>query len=641
MSDAIQSDEELKRRVLFVPCKDKQALHDWIDLFLDMDIPDSIIDETSNCSPMDMIYETYSHALKNDDPEFSRVLYYASREAMKTLSSSIIECLALLHLGRDCIHLAAILAQSKKAQEYVKKFFRAPVLRDYVVGDNSTEIVVVRYHNPETGDNLPQKEFMRLSEEEKALYTEKTQYIRIIVATLASTNSQHAEMLLIDEVDVLANPAAYEEAKMVPSPKNGNMPITVLTSTRKFSFGLVQKEIDDASNTGLKIRHWNIIDVTEQCPTTRHRPDMPHLPIYRSDETLKSLSEEEYAGLDPEKQKLYVKDKGYYGCIKNCKLFAMCRCRLADVQKSKSKLLKPIDHVINQFKIVSGPAAKAQLLCWKPSTEGLIYPRLDRSIHCLSPAAIHEMVFGEPPLLNPYTKENLLDDVKGYEVKWFAGVDFGYTHNFVVVLGFVYGANCYIVDCQAVAELEPGQQIELMESKIKKYEPAIFADTENPQMIKTMKRAGFRMKEWKKYKGSVIGGIDVVRMKLQPAVGEPQLFFLEGDEGVEFLVKRMSAYHWMLDAAGKPTNVPDDKEDDECDAIRYLIMNVFGSRGRLIVTEDQPNTKPEPVVEGYTEDNWMSKVISERTGDVAVSLDEAEAKKEPPSGKKGSLKWSF
>jgi len=657
MSDAIQSDEELKSSILFTPCKTKEELHDWIMVFLDnrdtglgLDIPDCIVDDNklnpTNCSPMDMIWEIYNHFMENKDEEVSRILYYASRDSYKTLCEAVIEVLALVHLNINVVHLAAIQEQSINSQIYVKHFFRKDPLRKYVVGDNVKQTVVTRYYNKDTGQNLTASEYAGLSPEEKVGYREITSKAEIIVATLQSTNGKHAPLLCLDEIDVLRDKKAYDESKMIPTPSQTEdgkvrLPVTVLTSTRKFSFGLVQREIDEAEKSGLKIRHWNILDVTEACPTTRHRPDLPHLPIYRSDETLKSLSEEEFNALDPDKQAKYVKDKGFHGCLKNCKLFAMCRCRLANKQKSKSSLLRPIAHTINQFKNNSIPMAKAQLLCWKPSTEGLIYPSLEREVHCISASEIYEKVFGEAPLASPYTKELLMKDVKEYEVKWFAGVDFGYTHNFVVVLGFVYGANCYVVDCQAVAELEPGQQIELMEAKIKKYDPGIFADTENPQMIKTMKRSGFRMKEWKKLKGSVIGGIDVVRMKLQPAVGDPQLFFLAGDDGVDFLVKRLGAYHWKLDAAGKPTDVPDDLEDDECDALRYLIMNVFGSRGKLVVTEDQPSTKPEPHVEGYTEENWMQKVISERTGDIAISVDEAEAKKEAPSGRRGSLKWSF
>ena len=647
MSDAIQTEEELKREILFMPCKTKQELHDWIMVFLEhrdtgkgLDIPDCIVDEGSTCSPMDMIFEIYSHFLDNKDEEVSRILYYASRDSYKTLCEAVIEVLALLHLKINVVHLAAIQEQSINSQIYVKNFFRKEPLRKFVVGDNVKQTIVTRFYNSETGQNLTTEEYNALPPEAKPAFREITNKAEIIVATLQSTNGKHAPLLCLDEIDVLRDKKAYAESKLIPTPSQTEegmvrLPLTVLTSTRKFSFGLVQHEIDEAHHSGLQIRHWNILDVTEACPTTRHRPDLPHLPIYRSNETLKSLSEEEYSALSPDLQQKYIKDKGFYGCLKNCKLFAMCKCRLALKQKSKSSLLRPIAHTINQFKNNSIPMAKAQLLCWKPSTEGLIYPSLERETHVLTAAQIYEHISGEPPSTPHFTKEMLLQSLKVHEIKWYGGVDFGYTHNFVVVIGFVYGNKIYITDCHAVAELEAGQQIELLENKVKKFDPAIFADPENPQMIKTMRKEGFRVKDWKKGKGTVIGGIDIVRMKLQPSIGDPQMFFLAEDDGVDLLIKRMKAYHWKLDAASKPTDVPDDELDDECDAVRYLVMNVFGKHGKIVVAEDN-HVANAPTQPAYTEQSWMKEVIAEKLGEAPENEEERDNK-----GKKGGFIWSF
>lgn len=616
MSEAFPDKDEAKRRILFVPCNDKKALHNWIKVFLNLDFPDCIVDPDSNSSPMDMIFEAYQHARKNDDPSYSRVLYYASRDSYKTLGASILEVLSVLHLQRSVAHMAAIEQQAKKAQNYVKDFFNKPLLRDFKVGDNARELWVVRYYDAVTGDNLTEKQYQELAEPERLKYKEIKHYIHIILCTMASTNSEHVPMFVVDEVDVVTNPKAYEEAKMIPAPRDGNMPITLLTSTRKFSFGLVQKEIDGAKTTKLQIRHWNLIDVTERCPATRHRPDLPHLPIYRSDETLRALPEAEHALLSPDEQAKYVKDEGYHGCLNNCSLFAMCRGRLADKQMGKSKLLRPIEHTINLFGQVSLPTAKAQLLCRKPSTEGLIFPNFAREVHMLTPAQIAEKVTGEPQRQG-MTKSELIQLLLQQEVRWYVGMDFGFTHNFSFVLAAVDGNRAFVIDCQSQPELEPNQQIDLCDSKIKSFAPDVYADTENPQMIKTLRKHGYKMRAWQKLKGSVIAGIEIVRLKLMPAIGEPQLFFLEGDDGCELLAQRLSTYHWKLDAAGKPTDVPDDTDDDECDALRYLIMNVFASRGRVIATRNESTTSiaAESLPHGqYTQAEWMQRIIQERTG---------------------------
>jgi hypothetical protein len=49
----------------------------------------------------------------------------------------------------------------------------------------------------------------------------------------------------------------------------------------------------------------------------------------------------------------------------------------------------------------------------------------------------------------------------------------------------------------------------------------------------------------------------------------PEMYFLKDDDGCDLLFSRLSKYHWVLDAAEKPTDVPDEEDDDECDALRY------------------------------------------------------------------------
>src|SRR5262245_59641700 len=87
--------EEIKRKVCFVPCDTKEDLHNWIMLFLGLDLPDVIVDPDSNSCPMDMIWEVYSRARANDE-EFMNVLYYASRDSFKTLGAAILEVLAVV-----------------------------------------------------------------------------------------------------------------------------------------------------------------------------------------------------------------------------------------------------------------------------------------------------------------------------------------------------------------------------------------------------------------------------------------------------------------------------------------------------------------------------------------------------------------
>jgi hypothetical protein len=222
-------------------------------------------------------------------------------------------------------------------------------------------------------------------------------------------------------------------------------------------------------------------------------------------------------------------------------------------------------------------------------------------------------------------------------VTWSAGMDFGYGHNFAVTFGFKDGNRFFITDVVAAPRLDPFQQITSCEF-MKPFGTVIFADTENPQLIELFRKHGYNMREWSKTKGSVNGGIDSVRMMFMPAIGDPRLFLLSGDPMCEFLAKRISAYKWKMDAAGNPTDQPDDKNDDECDAMRYMIMNLFKPAGKVIVAQDVGIGTPS-VGQSSDFQNWFNTVVAEHMGDSAGVLTGDISSKN--GGKPGGVVFDF
>ena len=613
------NDEPWKRKIVFVRPKTKESLHDWIELFLGLDFPDAIVDPLSNSSPMDMIWETYNAAHLNNDPEFHRILFYASRDSFKTLASAVLEILMIALLKRDVAHIAAILDQSRKAKQYAKSFFGKPILCEYVTGssDRHTE-----FTHPDGTVNT----------------------LQIMVMTLQGTNYEHTSYVSLDELDVVRNTEAYTELAYVASPRGELLPITLLTSSRKWSFGPVQREIDNADRTGLRVRHWNILDVTAHCPDNRCLPTLPKIPIYRSDQTLQSVSEQDFMALNPENSKHYVRDEGFVGCLQNCRIFAACRMRLRTHQTSRSLLLKPIWHVQNLLRSASLEKNKAQLLCWKPSAEGLVYTTLDKERHRKTPAQIAEMIDGNsrPPT---FGKMDLIafvaQKVKEGALSLHAGVDWGFTHNYAFVLGVLDGQKrLFILECFSMPGLELDQVIQLTQALLIPYGghgvPLLYPDNAYPAYIKTFRKKGFRCKDFKK---DVQGGIEAVRYGLMDSMGEIRIFFLDGDDGIALLWTRLNQYHWMLDAAGKPTDQPDEEDDDECDGIRYLCQNIY-THAKGIVVSTQTTKKeqimgqlPMPLLQP-TYENYLSKVIRDTLAEKGGSAGVAK-------GQKGSLVWSI
>lgn len=644
------------RAALFVQPTTMEDLHRWIKVYLGVDLPAVRVDPDSTSSPMELVWELYDAARLNK-PGYSQVLAYAARDSFKTFSAAIFEVLCIILLERSVAHMAAIEPQAKKSQQYLKKHVTRPFIRDYVTSKNERTVEITRFYNEETGESLTKDQFDLLLAADQVRYREIKNYVQIIICTIQGANSEHVPVMVVDEVDVVENPDAYEEAKMIPAPIHGMMPITLYTSTRKYSYGLVQKEIDKAADTGLIIRHWNLLDVTHHCPASRHQPELPKVGIAYNDDTLRAISLDDYRLLDSTEKEGFKLAQGFHGCLYNCRLFAACKGRLAELPFCKkcgdrglgcTGFPKPVEHTQQTFKKVTLEKAQAQLLCKKPSTEGLIYPTFSRDLHMRSAAELAKIIMGEE-VRSPETFDRaaLIALLKERGARFVAGLDHGFTHNFVVVTGAIYAGRLYIFDVLSQAELELPQKIEKCRERIKPWDPEVWADTENPGDNKTLKReAGLRIKEWSKGKGSVVDGIGLVRWLLMPALGRPdeiRFFLLKGDEGCELLASRMSQYHWVSDAAGRLTDDPDDEDDDEVDALRYLVLNNFSPKTRVTFGETNliPDQNKVPISEGskqYHPETWMRQIISEKTG---ISYVEEEPQDEEKSGRSGSFTWSF
>jgi hypothetical protein len=642
------------RAALFVKPETMEDLHQWIKVYLGIDLPIIKVDPESNSSPMELVWELYDAARLNK-PGYSQVLAYAARDSFKTFSAAIFEVLCIILLERSVAHMAAIEPQAKKSQQYFKKHVTRPFIKEYITSKNERTVEITRFYCEETGENLTKGEFEGLLAGDQLKYREIKNYVVIVICTIQGANSEHVPVMVVDEVDVVENPDAYEEAKMIPAPINGMMPITLYTSTRKYSWGLVQKEIDRAADTGLVIRHWNLIDVTHHCPPTRHQPELPKIPIAYSDETLRAISKDDYNLLDSEEKKDFTILEGYHGCLHNCRIFAACKGRLAELPPCKkcgdrglgcTGFPKPVEHTQNTFKKVTLEKAKAQLLCRKPSSEGLIFPNFSRELHMKTATEMATVILGEKPTIQ-YDKAGLIELLKERGARFVAGLDHGFSHNFVVVTGAIYANRLFVFDVLSQAELELPQKITLCRERILPLNPEVWADTENPGDNKTLKKeANLRIKEWVKGKGSVVDGISLVRWILFPAMGkaeEVRMFLLADDEGCELLATRLTNYHWTTDAAGRLTNIPDDEDDDEVDALRYLVLNTFSSKTKLTVGEANllPELSKVPVVDGqrqYMPATWMQQIISEKTG---ISFEDDTAPATDKVGREGAFSWSF
>lgn len=571
---SLSEEDKATRRILFHPCKDEQHLKDFLYYFFNLELPDFIVDPDSNTTPFGLVWEIYSLALSGGDELKSRIMAYAARASMKTLDAAILEVLVILHAKRDVVHLAAQEDQSDKAQEYVRNFLDIPSLRPFIEGDRKRTLEVLRYESIDNPtENLTKDEYLQLTQQEQERYTKVHLKIEVAICTLAGTNSKHSTFMVVDEVDVISNPRAYQEAKSIPKGRNGQLPITLLISTRKSSYGKVQEELDKAHKTGLVVRHWNLLDVTERCPDKKHLPLLPKLDVYIDRSALTTISENEFKDLPITKQQKFERTNVFAGCV-TCPLVSACRGTLAG-QKSQAKMLSQLSDTVLTIRDAGDPDyVNAQYLCTKPNSEGLIYPRLDMDLHTVTLAQ-----FYEAQLKQKYNGIDIDAFVKLFVEEYGArvglGIDFGHTHPFAATLALLLPEICLFFRALEIPSLEEQEQIEICKEKYQKYDPIVWADMAMPGAIKAFKKAGFRIRLWKKGPGSVLDGINIIRSKLRPVSGEPQMFFLKEGEGVMGLVSRLAKYHRARDASGRLTDDPEKKDDDLCDAARYLTMNAY------------------------------------------------------------------
>lgn len=622
----MSQEDMLKRKLMFTRCKSKEQLHKWIKVFLKIDLPSSIVSESSNSSPMDIVWEIYDKGIQNNDPNFSRILGYACRGGYKSVAAAILQVLGIFHMGRTSGIVAAIKPQAKVVFGYFKDHLRKRPFIDFRGAvDKDDQVYVSWFFHPVTGEYINEKEFKKIKDlpESEGLLS-KTQEARVLVCTMQGMNGFHCQLMVCDELDVVEDRAAYFESRNIPDQRDGLNPITFLTSTRKFAYGLVQDEIDEAETTKLHVRHWNIIDITETCEPERHRPEEPKVNLYIHPTDVKHITEDDFNLLDPASQNQYIKREGYAGCA-GCPLFAGCKGTLATKQKSTSKLLKSIPTVIQKFRDQSSTPEiiLSQLLCEKPETTGLVFPRFSKERHVLTANQIAERISGEP---QPHItdKPTLIQFLKEREVPFFSGMDFGMTHPFSFSVFARWGKTAYVIDSVSESGLEVEDKMVKSANLRDLYEAQIFGDNESPSDIATFKKHGFRMRPCTKGKDSVNAGIKLMQSKLSPASGEPTLFFLAEDAGVEHLCMAMSRFHFRTDAAGKVSEFVDEEFKDEIDGLRYGIQDVFAPNGAPKSFESvskSQNTgfvvKVKSIEEAYqdqmTPNNWLKKTIQKNT----------------------------
>lgn len=575
--------EKLKNELVLKPLNGPEELRNWMHIFLDIKFPMGTVYPGSTHGPVDAMWRIYELMKTGDSRDVPQVCMLASRDSYKTLSAAAIEVLCMLHFEIAVAHGAAIKSQSEKAIQYVNSFFRK--LSPYLEANGWRKL----------SDSKAKIEW--LTSKGDAIY------LRIVVATVAGMNSEHVPMLFMDEIDVVQDPRALEEAKMIPCVYKGYFPLTVYLSTRKYAGGLMEKTLKDTERSGGEILRWNIIDVTERIPESEAKKGEEKVTRYVGRELpLRNLSSEEFEELNEESRHKYEAVEVYPGIADHPMLSVMKNSLVDRPQDDVGDLYKPIYAVHNNFKQTSPEMGEAQLLCNKPSSSGLVYPRFDIIDNAISVEEAWEYLSGEKVENKTFT--DLIDFMHNLGIEFYGAADWGNTDETALgVFAKIAGGKSWLIDIISAPDMEIPEIVlkvkELTELyRVKKW----FCDSNYPAYIKMLRKTNTshgRIPAIGVKKGveSVRDGITAVQSKIVDANNNRHFKVLKTRNN-ERVFDAFETYKWKLDGKGNPIDgKPEHGKDgtaDIMDMIRYFFYSMFGRGSKVLFSYDLENTKNKP-----------------------------------------------
>lgn len=612
-----KEEKDFHCEVLFAPLQSAEGLKDWVRAFLGLELPLEITDPDSTSSPLDAVWQVYNAFKTNSGDVNPGYILLSCREGMKTVSVAILETLLMLHYQIEIAHAAAIESQSSVGLGYISEFIAKvqPFMEHAGWIPDMANKRTIKFKTPQG----------------------KTTYIKVLICTVKGMNSLHVNALFLDELD-LADPKALKQARNIVGYSKGIFGITVYLSTRKYAFGNMNEAIESAQEKNYKIIKWNILDVTEACPPSRHKPEGPREDRYVAvDLPLRQISKEEFDSMpDPEKPKWSLVEQAYEGCV-SCPLLAVCQKRLADKPATATGgFYKPIVSVIQKFRDNDPDTAEAELMCWRPGSEGLIYPRFISQVgrgNVTDYKTAYETLMGPTQLF--VTELTLLQAMHDAGIQFFAGVDWGYTHDFtIIIMAMIPNGEVWVMDSFAAPGLEMADMIRIAVPYRDKYRvQAWFADPAYPANCKTFTRNQMRCPKFTK---DVMAGIESVRSKITNGIGKRFFKIINRHENRK-LITAMTKHRFVLDGQGNITTEPDNDRGiaDLCDALRYIGQNKFPIKG---------SQKPGSVwseAEQQMHQLQNPTVTEQMKNEIATRIVEGGGTLSNTTNRKGSFNWNF
>jgi len=559
MADQAHTDVELLEE-LMAPLTSKRHLQLWLKGHLGFTLPDQSVTKFANSNPLDFVWMVY-RAIMDGKP--LRIMALSGRDSGKTVALSVIDLLAMLHDQRSALHSAMTSAQATRARDYLQSYLlKNPILRSSIVTENQ-KLIELRVGGEKVG-------------------------LELISLTPKAVQGAHYSLVSTDELASSMDPQqikAYRDLSGVAGSHklSGKPAVIVKITSRQSGASLAEQELKNAHKTGIVVVNWTTIDCMKACPPERSGTVVSPMNI----NVIKGLAfnDEEF---------VRMKDKDGFdrtedtrdGCLK-CPLLHYCQGR-ARFQTSESALLREIDDVITKVNDANSHEwVLSQLLSQQASSDGLVYPEFNPTIHIPGWDVMWEKLTGEPPL-NPVNREMFIRELKRRGATFIAGVDWGYTAPATcVVLAIDDRDNIFVVEATGRVRYDDPEWVEVIKTQIHpKYDVQMYLpDAENPSGISLLRKADLPVAEIDKGPGSVKAGVNIVKglLKIPGTNNRARIYFAPDIKptatDIPGILEEFGLYAKEIDAAGQ---VQDDKyrkgNDHYCVAPHTMITTKSGAK---------------------------------------------------------------
>ena len=535
LNDNLTKDEHLEALKEIVANKDKDLLHTWIELNFHVNIPRVAICP-DHCAPFDFVADYIFGYI-----DFGIVV--ANRSGGKTLNFGILDTLMSYYQSNtEIATVGAIQFQAQRGYEYFNQFSS---------------------NNP-FASNV---DSMTIS---KTLLKNGSK-VQILTGTMSGVNSPHPQLVFLDEIDLMVWQVLQQALSMAQS-KGGVKSRTILTSTRKFTNGPMQRMIDEAGQRHAKVYMWCIWEVIEALP--KNNPQLLKLIHNTFGTALPSgLEKKIYADTakeDEETGKVGYSQSGYYSW----------------------------EDVVTKYNTLDSEVWETEWICKRPGLEGVIYGQAYSDDNNLISDWINDT--GEVISWTPLGK-------RGY-LYLFEDYGYGEGHPDVVLFCYVPPEMDRIVIFDELYMTKQGTDEiwDMIGEKLREYDYVM----PNPSLaIQGSMRGwigdphGLTEERDRKMKGA----------PMLPKVEDPKLYLVKN--GIPIVRKFIQSGRLMITpkcinlrtellsykkakkADGSYTDIPEKKNDHGPDALRYGLIKLFPTLAQKAFMPDTTEEELIPVTE--------------------------------------------